>query len=286
MPCYIGRAIKCLIKWAVATRRKYPNKRILATKLDIKLACRQCHLNTTTAIQTCTQLPTIGLALMMLQLTFGGAPCPAEWGSIAESICDLAYEILLRDKWEPLSLFFPAQLLVPEKTHLTDNILVKIGRELVVNIPVDLRGKIDIYIDDFVSLTVDIDGSDNAKRMESAPILAVGVMSREVSELKPLPHDDMEARNNRRNWTHQTKDHPWMVLQFPQNDNIPSRKQIQNLLKSNVRNHPPWLDIKRRTGDQHWEMGPPWTNRPASTPLPQQIVLPKTESREQAHDNG
>ena len=66
MPCYFGRVIKCHINWAVAACRKYPNKRILATKLDIKTAYRQCHLNTMTAIQTCTQLPTKGLALMML----------------------------------------------------------------------------------------------------------------------------------------------------------------------------------------------------------------------------
>jgi hypothetical protein len=66
MPCYFGRAIKCLKNWAVAARRKYPNKRILATKLEIKAAYRQCHLNAMTAIQTCTQLPTKGLALMML----------------------------------------------------------------------------------------------------------------------------------------------------------------------------------------------------------------------------
>jgi hypothetical protein len=183
MPCYFGRAIKRLINWAVAVRRNYPNKRILATKLDIKAVYRQCHLNTTTAIQTCTQLPTKGLALMMLRLTFGGAPCPAEWGSIAESICDLANEFLLRDEWEPLSLFSPAQHLVPEKT---DNIPFGIGRELVVDIPVDPRGKIDIYIYDFVCLMVDIDGSDNAKRMESAPLLPVNVTSREVSELEPL----------------------------------------------------------------------------------------------------
>jgi hypothetical protein len=193
MPCYFGRAIKRLINWAVAMRRKYPNKRILTTKLDIKAAYRQCHLNATTAIQTCTQLSTEGLALMMLRLTFGGTPCPAEWGSIAESICNLANNILLRDKWEPLSLFSPAQHLVPEKTHLTDDIPFRIGRELVVDIPVDPQGKIDIYIEDFVGLMVDINGSDNAKRMESAPLLAVIVMSREVSELEPLPCDNMDA---------------------------------------------------------------------------------------------
>jgi hypothetical protein len=98
MPFYFGKAIKRLINWAVTARRKYPNKRILTTKLNIKAAYRQCHLNAAMAIQTCTQLPPKGLALMMLQLTFGGAPCPTEWGSIAESICNLANKILLRDK--------------------------------------------------------------------------------------------------------------------------------------------------------------------------------------------
>jgi hypothetical protein len=195
MPCYFERAIKRLINWAVAAHRKYPNKRILTTKLDIKAAYRRCHLNVMTAIQTCTQLSTEGLALMMLQLTFGGTPCPAEWGSIAESICDLVNEIPLRDEWEPLSLFSPAQHLVPEKTHLTEDIPFGIGREQVVDIPVDPRGKIDIYIDDFVGLTVDIDGSGNTKRMESAPLLAVSITSREVSELEPLPCDDMDAQN-------------------------------------------------------------------------------------------
>ncbi len=90
MPCYFGRALRRLINWAVAARKIYPNKRILATKLDVKAAYRRCHLNAATAVQTCTQIPSEGLALLMLQLTFGGAPCPSEWGSIAELICDLA----------------------------------------------------------------------------------------------------------------------------------------------------------------------------------------------------
>jgi len=42
------------------------------------------------ATQTCTQLPSEGLTLLMLRHTFGGSPGPSEWGSIAESICDLA----------------------------------------------------------------------------------------------------------------------------------------------------------------------------------------------------
>jgi len=40
MPCFFGRALRRLINWAVAARKLYPNKRILATKLDVKAAYR------------------------------------------------------------------------------------------------------------------------------------------------------------------------------------------------------------------------------------------------------
>ena len=66
MPCYFGQALRRLINWAVAARKLYPNKRILATKLDVKVAYRRCHLNAMIASQTCTQLPSEGLTLLML----------------------------------------------------------------------------------------------------------------------------------------------------------------------------------------------------------------------------
>jgi hypothetical protein len=38
MPCYFVRALKRLINWTVVARKRYPEKRILATKLDVKAA--------------------------------------------------------------------------------------------------------------------------------------------------------------------------------------------------------------------------------------------------------
>jgi hypothetical protein len=61
---------------------------IVIQKIDLKLAYGQCHLNAAMAIQTITQLPDEELAIIMLQLTFGGAPCPFEWNIISESIRD------------------------------------------------------------------------------------------------------------------------------------------------------------------------------------------------------
>jgi hypothetical protein len=128
----------------------------------------------------------------MLRLTFGGAPCPSEWGSIAKSICDLANAILLNDEWDPLSLQSLAQHLVPNKITLEDDIPFGIRRDLIVDIPVDPRGTVDLYIDDFCGLTVDI--NDNATRLERAPLLALGSAAREVAEIEPFPCDDIEAR--------------------------------------------------------------------------------------------
>jgi hypothetical protein len=89
-----------LVNWAVAAWIFYPNKIILTTKLNVKDAFHHCHLNALIAIQTCTQLPSEGLGLMMIRLTFvgGGGDPPAlrNGDPFAESIYDLANAILLR----------------------------------------------------------------------------------------------------------------------------------------------------------------------------------------------
>jgi hypothetical protein len=78
MLCYFEKVLKGLINWAVAARGCFPTRRILATKLDVKAPYRRCHLNAKMAVQTCTTLSSEGLTLMMLCLTFSGAPFPSE----------------------------------------------------------------------------------------------------------------------------------------------------------------------------------------------------------------
>ena len=51
-----------------------------------------------------------------------------------------------------------------------------IGQDLIVEIPVDPRGRVNIYNDDYCGLTVDID--DNATRLERAPLLALPDLTR------------------------------------------------------------------------------------------------------------
>ena len=44
LPCMFGACIKRLANWAVAARKEFPNRRILATKVDYKSAYRRCHV--------------------------------------------------------------------------------------------------------------------------------------------------------------------------------------------------------------------------------------------------
>jgi hypothetical protein len=195
LPCLFGACIKRLVNWAVTARRLFPDVPILASKIDFKSAFRRCHLNAATSVQTCTQLNEMGILLMMLRLSFGGKPCPSEWGVISETICDLANAILLSDDWDPSELFAPHQHLVPENKFLEPDIPFAAGAELIVEIPVDPRGAYDVYIDDIVGLTVAIHDSNNIARGQAAALLAIDATARPNHPDEPIPRESMDARD-------------------------------------------------------------------------------------------
>ena len=61
-----------------------------------------------------------------------------------------------------------------------------------MDIPVNPRGTVDLYIDNYCGLTVDIDS--NTIRLERAPLLALVSTAWEVAKIEPLPRDDIKAR--------------------------------------------------------------------------------------------
>ena len=193
LPCKFGACIKRLVNWAVAARKQYPNRKILASKIDYKSAYRRCHLAAGTAIQTCTQLPDENIAIIALRLTFGGAPGPYEWGVLSETICDLAMKILQDDDWDPSTLHAPNPELVPPAKLLDDNIPFAVGSDLIVDVPVNPRGVTDVYIDDTMGLTVDIEGSNNIMRLERAILLAIYTAARPKHSSEPIQREEMAA---------------------------------------------------------------------------------------------
>ena len=193
LPCKFGRSLGRFINWVVAARRKYPTCRILASKVDFKSAYRRCHLNANIALQTCTQLPEDNLAIMALRLTFGGTPCPYEWCVISESICDLATTIMQHDDWDPATLHAPQPELVPLPKYVEEDVPLAVGRELVVDIPVNPRGVGECYIDDLVGATVEIPESNHADRLSQGFLLAIAIAARELNPNEPIPREEMAA---------------------------------------------------------------------------------------------
>jgi hypothetical protein len=68
--CRFGLCICQIVNWAIAGKSLYPNRQILATKIDYKSAYSREHLHWSTALQMCTQLPDNDLEIIMLCLTF------------------------------------------------------------------------------------------------------------------------------------------------------------------------------------------------------------------------
>jgi hypothetical protein len=82
--------------------------------------------------------------------------------------------------------------MVPPQQSLSDGIPFGIGQDLIVDI--NPRDTVNLYIDNFIDLTVNIEGSENAMRLKRAPLLRVSTAAQEVSEFEPLPQDDMDAQ--------------------------------------------------------------------------------------------
>ncbi len=120
--CRYGFCINQLVKWAVAVRRKYPNQRILASKIDYISAYRQGTLHFKTAFLTAMQLPEDKLAIITLCLTFGGDPCLFEWGILSETVCDLANKLLKCKDWDPDTLHASVQKEIQVQEYLEDDV--------------------------------------------------------------------------------------------------------------------------------------------------------------------
>jgi hypothetical protein len=193
-PCYFGWVIRRLVNWTVAARRKHPNSRIFATKVDFKSAYRRLHLHHRIAAQSCTILPNDKIALMALRLMFGGAACPFEWSVISETVCDLATAIAHDENWDPKELQAPDQELIPPPVFLPDDIPLAPGKDLIVDVDVDNRGTHEMYLDDLIGVGIDIPNTDNRARAERAPLLAIHTCARPLLSEEPITRETMAAK--------------------------------------------------------------------------------------------
>ena len=128
--------------------------------------------------------------LIAIRLTFGGKPCPFEWCSIAEPICDLANDLIECEDWDTYNIQSPAFKEIPSTTVLPDHVPFALARALIVNVPLHRYGKCDEFIDDIVTVGVDHE-EETRRRLRGAAPLAVFIVSRANHPNEPITRDDM-----------------------------------------------------------------------------------------------
>ncbi len=62
-------------------------------------------------------------------------------------------------------------------------------------IPVDPRETNDTYMDNLISLLMEIKGTDNLVQCNHAPLLAIDTCARPLHQHEPIPQEVMEACN-------------------------------------------------------------------------------------------
>jgi len=127
-------------------------------------------------------------------MTFGGAACPPQWGCISETNCNVVNNVLQYQEWNHMELHSPIQDSIPLPSYLPESTPFKALAKLAVTVPINDKGKADVYIDNVIAICPDIE--DNAAQTSAATPLAIHSRGRQLlSTCEPIPCDDLLSLN-------------------------------------------------------------------------------------------
>jgi hypothetical protein len=173
-----------LIHYICSLRQRHPNTKIYICKVDLDSAYRRCHLSTDTAQESLTVYD--GILFMALRMTFGGAPCPSLWGYISETLADVCNSLINNNYWDHNELYDSLSDSLLPPLNLPESDPYNPTLPMTVEVPTNDLGKVDVYIDDTIRITPDL--NDNCLRVSKAIPLAIHSLSR------PLDHSDKIPR--------------------------------------------------------------------------------------------
>ncbi|KAI2499964.1 hypothetical protein MHU86_14538 [Fragilaria crotonensis] len=196
-PARFGRALLRFLHFVCYLRRRFPDERLLLTKVDCKSAYRRIHLQPLTAAKSCTAIA--GMMLMALCMTFGGAPNPSQWSDVLEVIADLANDLVRRMDWDPVGVCAPQQFLLESPSAVDNNKGFVVGSEafapafeMSVCYPTDdCLPRFECYLDNLFGVCREVDSA----RASAAVPLALHLVGRPVLEgvEESFPRDDLLA---------------------------------------------------------------------------------------------
>jgi len=126
---------------------------------------------------------------MALRMTFGGAPCPSLWGHFSETITDVCNTLIQCSSWDFMSFVDETANKIPDPICLPLDVPFAQAKALAVDIPVNDLGKVDVFIDDNIAITPDL--NFNTSRVIRALPLAIHSVARPVEPTDDIPRVDI-----------------------------------------------------------------------------------------------
>jgi hypothetical protein len=175
-----------LVHYIVDLRLHHPSTPIIGGKSDFKAAYRRIMLHGDVAEKCAIMLDEFSLP--SLRLTFGGSPCPNHVCLFSELTVDLANDLLHCPSWNPTNLASPHATKIQEPLILEATEDFTPARELDISIAPDDAGKVDIFIDDGLAVTIDI--NNNRNRAIQSLLLAIHTLCCLIDANEPISHED------------------------------------------------------------------------------------------------
>jgi hypothetical protein len=181
-----GGCLSRLIHYIVDLRLRHPSIPILGGKSDFKAAYRRVTLHGDMAEHCAIVLD--NFAIPSLRLTFGGSPCPNHYCLFSELSADLANDLLHCPQWDPTLLHSRHSSKIQEPIILDESIPYSSAKEFDVFLPPDDFGKVDIFIDDSLAITIDL--GHNRYRAIQSMLLAIHVLCQPMDPNEHVMRED------------------------------------------------------------------------------------------------
>ena len=176
-PIMFGHCLSRVIHQIVALRMKYPDKKIFIRKEDLKSAYRRMHLEAKSALRSAVRVKfeEAWYVLISLRLPFGGSSCPPDFCLMSDIVCDVTNDLLLCKNWNESKVYSKLSNFVPPDEEMDEDIPFASAESLAVPVPTEDKGSFDVFIDDFIGITVDI--GQNKERLKLAPGTVIHAVS-------------------------------------------------------------------------------------------------------------
>ena len=191
-----GHATLRIIHRIVHLRQLHPKATIWIQKEDLKSAYRRMHLHGSTAVQAAVQLELQHekFILIPLRLPFGGSQCLSDFCLFSDVMTDGINDLMGCKAWDPFNTCSKYISKIPAPSRLPDNVPFKQAKEFSVKITEGDICKADVFIDDVITVGVDV--RDNLQCLIVAPCTIIHAIAHKNSAKEDfIPCQDQIAED-------------------------------------------------------------------------------------------